>query len=73
MNPLALNAGLTFPLDMDLATKVFEWRKARGWTQVRAARWYGCSERTWRRWETGELGVPLAVVRRLRLKSTTPP
>ena len=31
-----------------------EWRLRQRWTQADAARWYGCSIRTWRRYETGE-------------------
>jgi DNA-binding XRE family transcriptional regulator len=30
---------------------VREFRKALGFTQARAAEWYGVDERTWRRWE----------------------
>lgn len=41
------------------------WRKHRGWTQVRAARWYGVTERTWRRWERREVNVPPSVLKRI--------
>ena len=33
-----------------------------GWSQKMAAAWYGCSERTWRRWENSGV-VPLRVVK----------
>jgi len=39
-------------------------RKA-GWSQERAADWYGVNERQWRRYESGENGIPLALVKRL--------
>lgn len=32
-----------------------------GWSQAQAAAWYGCGERTWRRWE-GTAIVPLPVL-----------
>lgn len=34
----------------------------KGWTQAMAAAWYGCSERTWRRWEQMD-EVPEPVMR----------
>lgn len=42
------------------------WRIERGWTQERAAEWYGIAPRTWRRWEQGDSPIPLHVERRLR-------
>lgn len=44
---------------------VREWRERRHWTQAEAARWYGVSDRTWRRWETGETRVPAPVLKRI--------
>jgi hypothetical protein len=26
----------------------------KGWSQKKAADWYGCGERTWRRWESSD-------------------
>ena len=37
-------------------------RTNRGWTQERAAEWYGCSTRSWRRYEHGERPVPTPLV-----------
>lgn len=36
-----------------------------GWTQRRAAAWYGCSEREWQRYEAGEINIPLPLVKRM--------
>ena len=36
-----------------------------GWTQLRAAEWYGVSERQWNRYESGENAIPLALIKRL--------
>lgn len=41
-------------------------RQWNGWTQEQAAAWYGCSERSWRRYETGERAVPLPLLLRMR-------
>lgn len=41
-------------------------RERRGFTQRQAARWYGVTERSWRRWENGEVRTPRPVVRRVR-------
>lgn len=52
------------------ASRLKAWRKdkvdqwGRGMTQPTAAEWYGVHERTWRRWETGEIRVPEHVMRR---------
>lgn len=40
------------------------WRVGRGMSQTQAARWYGTSERTWRRWERAEQPIPPHVQRR---------
>lgn len=42
-------------------------RVLRGWTQARAAEWYGVSERTWRRWESH--GAPEHVLKRIKVYS----
>ena len=53
------------------ASGLRDWRKSQmtifgePWTQAFAARWYGVSERTWRRWERGELPVPQHVSERI--------
>lgn len=36
-----------------------------GWTQRRASGWYGVSERQWKRYESGECRIPLALVKRM--------
>lgn len=40
-------------------------RQNRDWTQAEAAEWYGCSERSWRRYETGERNVPQPLLNRI--------
>ncbi len=40
-------------------------QKKTGWSQVRAASWYGVSERQWIRYESGENSIPLALIKRL--------
>lgn len=42
-----------------------------GWTQADAAKWWGCSERTWRRYETGPGRPPLALIKRIAKASKT--
>lgn len=37
-----------------------------GWTQKRAAGWYGCSPRQWRRYEAGDANIPRPLVLRVR-------
>lgn len=44
-------------------TYIHRRRKVDGWSQARAAEWYGAKERTWRAWEKGELPVPVPVVK----------
>lgn len=34
-------------------------------TQEQAAAWYGVHERTWRRWERGEIKVPTPLILRI--------
>ena len=36
-----------------------------GWSQLRAAKWYGVTERTWQRYEAGRSAIPLTLIRRL--------
>jgi transcriptional regulator with XRE-family HTH domain len=43
---------------------VYAFRKLKRWTQKEAAEWYGVSERTWRRYETGEI-VCLPLLKRI--------
>ncbi len=43
-----------------------EKRGGPGWTQKGAAAWCGVDERTWRRWERGERGIPMTLINRLR-------
>lgn len=40
-------------------------QRKQGWSQVRAADWYGVNERQWRRYETGASAIPLPLVKRL--------
>ena len=40
-------------------------QRKQGWSQVRAASWYGVSERQWKRYESGECRIPLALVKRM--------
>lgn len=47
------------------AQQVQSFRTENGWTQRDAARWYGCSPRSWRRWELGERAVPLPLIKRI--------
>jgi hypothetical protein len=48
----------------------------RPWTQKEAGIWYGCPElhadRTWRRWESGEVPVPKPLAARIKEKETAP-
>lgn len=43
----------------------------RGWSQIQAAKWYGCSVRQWQRFESGECEVPLPLVRRIQAHRAT--
>lgn len=36
-----------------------------GWTQRRAAQWYGVNERQWQRYEAGDAAIPLTLVKRM--------
>lgn len=45
---------------------VLNFRLLRDWTQAEAAAWYGCDERSWRRYETGERRVPVPLMNRIR-------
>ena len=54
------------------ANALYEWRMTKrvavqgtAWYQKDAAKWYGVSERQWRRWENGEVPIPVAVVLRI--------
>jgi len=38
--------------------KVRRFRKQTGFTQKEAAKWYGCTERSWQRYEAGDRPVP---------------
>jgi transcriptional regulator with XRE-family HTH domain len=40
------------------ADLVRRWRERRGFTQQQAAEWYGVTERSWQRYESGERPVP---------------
>lgn len=40
------------------ANRVLAFRKGRSWDQQKAASFFMCSARTWRRYERGELPVP---------------
>lgn len=44
---------------------VINFRNGRGWSQAEAADWWGCSERQWRRYETGESRVPSPLLKRI--------
>lgn len=46
-------------------------KTGRGWTQADAARWWGVSERTWRRYETVPGAAPLALIKRIAKTTTT--
>ncbi len=41
------------------------YRMGRKWTQAQAAKWWGCSEREWRRWEKGDATPPPALLMRI--------
>lgn len=45
---------------------VLNFRLNRHWTQEQAAVWYGCTERSWRRYETGERAAPIPLLNRIR-------
>lgn len=47
------------------AARVRLWRANRGFTQREAAEWYGVTERTWQRYESGERSVPRPLLRRI--------
>ena len=42
-----------------------------GWTQRRAAHWYGTSERQWQRYEAGDASIPLTLVKRMQAYETS--
>jgi hypothetical protein len=42
------------------------WRTKRGWTQEQAAAWWGCTKRTWQRYESGDLPIPDPMDTRIR-------
>ena len=42
-----------------------------GWSQARAAEWYGVSERQWVRYESGENAIPLSLVKRMIAHETS--
>lgn len=39
-------------------TTLRRFRQRRGWTQAEAADWYGCSTRSWQRYESGSRRIP---------------
>lgn len=41
------------------ARRLRGWRKRVKLTQKEAAKWYGCTERAWQRYEAGDRRVPL--------------
>lgn len=48
------------PGDADPSATLRRFRAVRDFTQAEAAKWYGVSERSWRRWEnTGTAPTPL--------------
>lgn len=53
------------PTNPTPAERVAAYRKARGWTQAQAAKWWACSEREWRRWEKGDAAPPPALLKRI--------
>jgi predicted transcriptional regulator len=53
------------------AELVKTFREKKGQSQAQAASWWGCSERQWRRYETGESPVPRPLLKRIK-KSTFP-
>jgi DNA-binding XRE family transcriptional regulator len=46
--------------------KIF--RDVSGMTQRQAAKWYGCTERSWQRYEAGHRSVPLPLLARIHDK-----
>lgn len=46
------------------AQELRAWREARGWTQAKAAKWWGCREVTWWRYEKGDRAVPAPLAKR---------
>ncbi|MGH3428514.1 MAG: hypothetical protein ACRDQZ_13260 [Mycobacteriales bacterium] len=53
-------------VEADRCRAVYDFRRLNGWSQLRAAIWYGCSERSWRRYEAGDRPVPLPLLNRIR-------
>lgn len=47
------------------ANEVLRFRASRGWTQAQAAKWWGVSVRSWRRWETGASPIPTPLAARI--------
>lgn len=54
------------------AADILRFRQARKWSQQKAAAWWGCSARTWRRWERDEATPPAALLKRLHSTRSTP-
>lgn len=41
-------------------------RQARGWSQAKAAQWYGVTPRSWQRYEAGDRPIPMPLLNRIR-------
>lgn len=41
-------------------------QRREGWTQAKAADWFGCSTRQWQRYEAEDTDIPLTLVRRIQ-------
>jgi hypothetical protein len=52
--------------DRQMRAELIAFRDLNGWTQEKAASWYGCAARTWRRYELGERPIPKPLLLRIR-------
>lgn len=42
-----------------------QWRETKGWTQAKAAEWYGCTDRAWQHYEYGTRPIPQPLINRI--------
>lgn len=47
------------------ASMLLDFRNRKGWTQEEAAEWFGCTARSWSRYETGARKTPQPLVNRI--------
>lgn len=60
-----MNEGRVIRIPLGSRDHVLNFRLAKGWTQKRAAAWWGCTERSWQRYESGERTVPGPLLKRI--------